>query len=154
MASTTVTLSSPEQRNGTSARGAWTLSLFPASDGRKYQTFDGAIASVVASLIGQPAVVEYEEEQRNGNTNYVIKAASAATAGTVVQTAPAAAVVAHPAAAPSSKDEQIARAVALKQAFDAFAVAGQDPILSRNEVVEFAGTLVPFLLTGVDTPAE
>ena len=132
MPTAVVILSAPEVKSGNGAKGAWTLTNFPASDGRKYQTFEGALASKAGALLGQPVKVSYEEKKNGQYTNYDLKGVEAAEEGSAVQTAP-----------PSKEDsyrtkEQILYSTALGVAVSAFGHAGLDPVVQTDDLYQLA----------------
>lgn len=132
----TTTLRESTSRNGTSALGDWTMTLFKDDAGREFQTFDGSLASAAQALIGKLSEVEYEEKlSKDGKyTNKVLKAVAEATNG----------AVATPAPAPTSKGgefrspAQIIRTSALELAVSAYGIVGQDPVTDTDGVIQLA----------------
>lgn len=157
---TVVTLTGYKSFEGTNARGPWKKNVFTASDGKEFYTFDAVLAGHANSLLvsGQSAAVEYEEELRDGKyTNYKLTKVEAANTTNGSSTFTSAQPFITPASDPrpqpfneTGKDDRIARAVALKAAIEIFTAIGQDPLLFRGEMLEYAETLLPWLLTGVD----
>lgn len=74
-----------DRKSGTSARGAWTLTIFSAADGREYSTLKGDVASAAEALIGKLVTVEYSERQNTKDgrtfTNYSLEGVSEAPEG-------------------------------------------------------------------------
>ena len=60
-----VTLTGLETKSGAGDKGPWTLSTFKDAGGNKFQTFDGALAGLAQSLLGQQVTVTYEVETRS-----------------------------------------------------------------------------------------
>jgi hypothetical protein len=119
--------------------GPSTLTIFQTQSGREYSTFKGEIASQANLLIGVPnSVIEYDEVRKGEYTNYYLTGAKAGD-GQTANAAPAAATV-----APSSKDEAIARAVALKAAVDTLPSLGE-PTKDPASVIALADFYLTWL---------
>ena len=125
-----------------------------ASDGRKYGTFNRKLAEQAGTLKGQVVDIEYSVRVKGDYTNYSLeglRASESATASTVATntssssegvsgalTAPQA-----PSTTVTSKDEQIARAVALKAAVEVVSSG-----YAEGNIFELAGQYTEWLLTG------
>ena len=151
-----VTLTGYKFFEGSNDRGAWKKHIFTSSEGKEFYTFQAPLSTQAYAFVtsGQPATIEYDEEIRDGKyTNYKLTAVSAAASAPVSNgTSTTLPQVQSP--SETSKEERIARAVALKAAAEVFVAIGQDPLLYRSEMLEYAETLVPWLLTGVDTKEQ
>lgn len=154
---TLVTAFEPQHGESKKTGKPWTRSDFKDANELKFSTFRGDVASVARALLNQPVVIEYEESQTTNNgqtyTNRTLLSVSAAGPGAIQGEE---IVVFGPSdfkshLAPSQKDIQIARAVATKLSYEVFAGIGQDPLLCRDEILQHAESLIPFLLTGQDT---
>ena len=155
-----VTLTGYKFFEGTNAKGPWKKNVFTSSEGKEFYTFQAPLATQAHAFVtsGQPVAVEYEEELRDGKyTNYKLTAVSVAPDSYGVPQPTTISSAQYPLSPATltqeSKEERIARAVALKAAIEIFTAIGQDPILYRSEMLEYADTLTPWLLTGVDAKA-
>lgn len=77
-----VQLTGVETKSGSNARGTWTMYLFSASDGQKYQTFDKQLGPSLQSHIGgQNLRLLYEEKSNGEFINRVVTSFEVAPAG-------------------------------------------------------------------------
>jgi hypothetical protein len=162
VAETTVQIEDVESRFVPISRGREAGTTKPvfnikASDGRYYGTFDEDLGKQAGLLRGQTVNIEYSvRESTKGDktyTNYDLKGLSAsdvASVSTNTSSSPQA-VSAAPVAAqtyPStSKDLQIARAVALKAAVETFATGALE-ISTGPEILQVADSFTDWLLNG------
>lgn len=151
MAKTVTSLTGVRTKSGNSAKGAWTLSIFSAADGREYSTFEGALASKANSLLNQPLELEYSEKQNGQFTNYTLEGVGVTTqvvAETKTEVVPL----------PAKNDqfrtkEQIMRTDALQATLTLFGIIGLDPISGVDEFEGWYGSLYKLIETGVfETP--
>jgi hypothetical protein len=150
---TTTTLTLKDTKTGTSARGAWALSIFAAGDGRDYTTLDGALASKVKANDGALFVVDYEErppkagkEQHGPSYNL-----------TGVELAPEGAKASPVVAGKSGEfrsSAQIIRTSALEAAVSAFSVVPLDPVSDLEGVLSLAAVYERFITEGLEEEPE
>lgn len=125
--------------NGKTTPTGKTVYEIEFSDGKTYATFKQDVAVEARAAIGSSVTAEVSEQQKGQYTNYYWNGITAKTAdpAPVVQWIPGQ----IQAPAPSDKDAQIARAVALKAAVDLVANGTPSPEL----VLEVAAQLEPYL---------
>lgn len=113
-------LTGVETKTGSNAKGQWTMYLFSASDGQKYQTFDKQLGpSLQQHVGGQTLRLVYDEKQNGDFVNRVATSFEVASDYVAPDPAPAAQPQQQQAAPQSSsglpaKDEQIHRQCAAK----------------------------------------
>lgn len=79
---TVTQLAGVETKSGSNARGNWTMYLFSASDGQKYQTFDKQLGpSLQQHIGGQLLRIVYEEKPNGDFVNRVVTAFEVAADG-------------------------------------------------------------------------
>lgn len=155
-----VTLSAPEIKSGTGAKGPWTLSIFRASDGREYTTLDGALASKASALVGQPVRLSYTLRQNGKYTNYNLADVQPVEGveGHVVQDK----TPTGPLSGINHEDERqlrIMRQSALERALRAFEIAVSqgaplDPVANTSELYELADEFIDYFTNGNQVTAE
>lgn len=142
-----------DRKTGTSARGAWTLTIFEATDGREYSTLKGDVASAAEALVGKLATVEYSERPAKDPKfppSYSIESVSAAPEG----------AKASPVATPAGKGgefrspAQIIRSTALELAVDSYHAAQLDPLADQVGLIEAAVVYERFITEGIDEEPE
>jgi hypothetical protein len=142
LAQQTVTLVSSDRKEGRNAKGAWFFYTFEDAGGNKWQTgFGDSLGQTLDKQLNRSVKLTYHEEQRGNFTNNVIDGAEFRSADDI----PADSVY-TPKAAASTKDEQIARAVAFKGAIDLAANGVLDP--DPDGIVAVAQHFESYLLTG------
>ncbi|HEY6018839.1 MAG TPA: hypothetical protein VIY48_02810 [Candidatus Paceibacterota bacterium] len=131
-------------RQGVSQRTQKPYTVFEVktTDGKKYSTFKAPLGQMAGALRGQAVVIQYSEQERNGYTNYTLEGIQPSQSqpvetgqqGVVVQAGPVSHnLTATASYSTSSKDESIARAVALKAAVDT--VTGLQIVDANSSVV-------------------
>lgn len=153
-----VTLSAPEIKSGTGAKGPWTLSIFKASDGREYTTLDGALASKASALVGQPVRLSYTLRQNGKYTNYNLADVQPVEGveGHVVQSVSAAQNGTSP---DEERQLRIMRQSALERALRAFEIAVSqgaplDPVANTSELYELADEFIDYFTNGNQVASE
>lgn len=157
---TTTTLKYKDFREGTSARGAWKLTIFEGGDNREYTTLDGALASAVNALAGQLVTVEYTEKppkpgKEQYGPSYSLDSVSAAPEGATA--APAADNPRGPLAPAKGEfrsPAQIIRSSALELAVGAFGVVPLDPVADTVGVLELAKVYETYITEGIEEEPE
>lgn len=152
MAQQTVTLVSAEKKTGTNKKGNWFFYIFKDAGGNTWQTaFNSGLGSQLAGALDQSVTLTYHEETRGDFTNSVIDHADFGATepwkdvtGGLSPDVPTS--VNAPAAATSSKDESIARAVAFKGAIDLASSGVLDA--DKDGIIAVAEFFEGYLLTG------
>ena len=168
MAETTVQIEDVESRFVAITRGreaGTTKAVYniKASDGRYYGTFDEDLGKQAGLLRGQTVNIEYGvRESTKGDkvyTNYDLKGLSASDVSNVSTntSSPSEGVSVAPVASQgyvsTSKDLQIARAVALKAAVETFATGALE-ISTAPEILQVADSFTDWLLNGSANPTS
>lgn len=143
----TTTLVEHKVFSGVSQSGKpYVKNLFTGADGREYTTFRPEVAQQAVPLLNQPVMVTYEVKQRGQFTNYDLEAVASANgpaAAPVAQPAPSA-----PAPAPvvfgGSKDDQIARSVAIKLAAETV----EQPLENLAQLFAFSDMVARWIVSG------
>ncbi len=146
MPEVTTTLTQVKPFSGVSAKGPWTKTVFTDQNGTEFATFKGDVASVAQGFINVPATISYMEEQKGQYTNRTLLAIVAASNGSVPH-----AEVATPQAAATSQEVRelrIMRQSGLDRALTAFAIAGQDPIQSLEELYQLSDQFIDYFVNG------
>ena len=70
MPETITTLTGFEVKPGSNAQGAYVLTIFTDSEGKKFKTFDDDVAAQAREMVGRLALVEFDvrTQNRNGRT--------------------------------------------------------------------------------------
>ncbi len=150
MATAVDTITSYAKKDVQGKFGPSTLTIFQTQSGREYSTFKGEIASQANLLIGVPnSVIEYDEVKKGEYTNYYLTGAKAGDGQTAnaVATGPSKIqdVSQHSSgAAPTGRNEAIARAVALKAAVDTLPSLGE-PTKDPASVIALADFYLTWL---------
>jgi hypothetical protein len=153
------TLIGYQAKNGTGARGPWTLHLYTDAAGQSYRTFEAPISNRVYGLLNQPVVLTYEEKPARDPQyppNRVIQDVqqdlsfpAAPVAPVAAQAAPALPPTTPPAPVGGGADDrqvQIMRQSALERAIrwiDVLGVAayeGDDPYALTEEFLHYFQT--------------
>lgn len=159
---TTTSLTLKDTKTGTSARGAWKLSIFSGADGREYTTLKGDVASAAQALTGQIVSVEYEERpgKEGYGPNYSLLGVSAiepehqARALAEAQAAQAAAPATGGKKGEFRSPEQIIRSSAAEIAAGSFAALGLNPVEDVVGFLEFAVVIETYITEGIDEEPE
>lgn len=149
---TTTTLTLKDTKKGTSARGAWKLSIYTGGDGREYTTLKGDLASKVNANDGALFVVQYEERQNGEYTNYGLLDVEVAPEGAKPQAAPST-------GGKSGKGEfrtpdQIIRTSAAEISTATFAALGLNPVEDAVGFLEYAVLVEAYIREGIEEEPE
>jgi hypothetical protein len=144
MAEQTIKITGVFTAEGENGRGPWTRWDVKDAGGNKYSTFDEGLGKKAEEAKGKTATLVYEEEQKGQYVNRILKGVAIETLGTQLNRENG--VSGHGNTAPAStKDEQIARAVAFKGAID---LAAHGILNGPEDIIAVAKAFEPYLLTG------
>lgn len=146
-------LKTQESKTGTGKTGKpWTLRVFQAANGNSYQTFEASIANKAYELLGEPATIEFEEQERNGYVNYVLLGVEPAAGAVESRTQPENRVspdVVHE----DDRQIRIMRQSALDRAISATA-AGIAEASSEDDLYRIADRFIDYFVNGVAAKPE